>query len=110
MGEPILLLQVLMNLTVNARDAMPRGGKLSLQTLALDTGVMLIVEDTGAGMDEATLTSLFEPYFTTKPAGHGTGLGMAIVYGVVQQFGGWIRVESEVGEGTRFLIRLPVAA
>lgn len=110
MGEPILLLQALMNLTVNARDAMRDGGKFSIQTMALDHGLMLIVEDTGAGMDDATLASLFDPYFTTKPAGHGTGLGMAIVYGVVQQFGGWIRVESELGKGTRFLIRLPAAA
>jgi signal transduction histidine kinase len=110
MGESTLLLQVLMNLTLNARDAMPHGGKLSIQTLALDTGMMLVVEDTGAGMDDATLNTLFEPYFTTKPAGHGTGLGMAIVYGVVQQFGGWIRAESELGKGTRFLIRLPAAA
>jgi signal transduction histidine kinase len=110
MGESTLVLQVLMNLTLNARDAMPQGGKLSMQTLALDAGIMLIIEDTGVGMDEATLTTLFEPYFTTKPAGHGTGLGMAIVYGIVQQFGGWIRAESELGKGTRFLIRLPAAA
>lgn len=110
MGESTLILQVLMNLTLNARDAMPHGGKLSIHTLALDTGMMLIVEDTGVGMDDATLNTLFEPYFTTKPVGHGTGLGMAIVYGVVQQFDGWIRAESELGKGTRFLIRLPAAA
>jgi signal transduction histidine kinase len=110
MGEPILLMQVFMNLAVNARDAMPNGGKFSIQTLALDNGLMLIVEDTGIGMDDTTLSTLFEPYFTTKPVGHGTGLGMAIVYGVVQQFGGWIRVESEIGRGSRFLIRLPAAA
>jgi signal transduction histidine kinase len=110
MGESILMAQVFMNLAINARDAMPEGGKFSIQTLALDNALMLIVEDTGAGMDEPTLNSLFEPYFTTKPAGHGTGLGMAIVYGVVQQLGGWIRVESEIDKGTRFLIRLPAAA
>ncbi len=110
MGEPILMVQVLMNLTLNARDAMPDGGRFLIQTLALENALMLIVEDTGAGMDDATLNTLFEPYFTTKPAGRGTGLGLAIVYGVVQQFGGWIRVESEIGKGTRFLIRLPAAA
>lgn len=111
LGDSGLLTQVIMNLVVNARDAMPNGGTVTIRTSndAPLPGVLLLVEDSGTGINLATLPSIFEPRFTTKPEGRGTGLGLAIVYGVVEQFGGWIRVESEGGQGTRFLIRFPAA-
>jgi two-component system cell cycle sensor histidine kinase/response regulator CckA len=117
--------QVIMNLAVNARDAMPRGGKLTIETsnALLDSGfvrehhgaiagefILLSVSDTGSGMDKETQSRIFEPFFTTKEQGKGTGLGLATVYGIVKQAGGYVWVNSAPGEGTRFEVYFPRVA
>jgi signal transduction histidine kinase/ActR/RegA family two-component response regulator len=103
--------QIIVNLAVNARDAMPGGGRLGISTHFEfgSTDVRLAVEDTGEGMNEAIAARVFEPFFTTKEVGKGTGLGLATVYGIVEQFGGTITVTSRPGEGTRFDVVLPFA-
>ncbi len=121
-ADPGMLEQVLMNLAVNARDAMPKGGQLLIQTELAAVGsahvdahpqgrcgdfVRLTVLDTGCGMDSQTLARIFEPFFTTKEVGKGTGLGLATVYGIVQQHHGWVEVSSEPGRGTVFRLYFP---
>jgi PAS domain S-box-containing protein len=103
--------QVLMNLAVNARDAMPGGGQIRIALSNVEADgrpwVQLAVSDTGTGMDAETASHIFEPFFTTKGEGHGTGLGLATVYGIVQQSDGTIEVDSQPGRGTTFRVRLP---
>ncbi|MGZ4290111.1 MAG: ATP-binding protein [Gaiellaceae bacterium] len=99
--------QVLVNLAVNARDAMPDGGTLTIATRNQGDAAVVTVSDTGLGMDEQTRARIFEPFFSTKPVGEGSGLGLAMVYGIVQQSGGEISVESSPGGGTEFRIVLP---
>jgi two-component system cell cycle sensor histidine kinase/response regulator CckA len=108
-GDAGQMQQVLLNLAINARDAMPGGGVLTLRSGAFGGEVFLEVEDTGEGMDETTRARIFEPFFTTKEVGKGSGLGLAVVHGIVQQHGGRIEVESRLGKGSRFRIVLPAA-
>lgn len=105
--DPGYLVQVLMNLAVNARDAMPRGGRLSLTTRNLGGEVLLEITDSGMGMTPAVVRRAFEPFFTTKQVGRGTGLGLSVVLGIIQQAGGRIELDSEPGTGTTFRIYLP---
>ncbi len=124
-ADPGQLEQVLVNLAVNARDAMPAGGVLRIETMTIRVGpydtpphpsvrpgafVALEVRDTGIGMDEATQKRVFEPFFTTKDPGRGTGLGLATVYGIVQQSGGHVWAQSRPGHGSAFLLLLPEVA
>lgn len=125
LADPTQMEQVLMNLSINARDAMPKGGTLTIKTenVELKEGdparhpasckpgsyVLLQVADTGSGIDGAALDHIFEPFFTTKEAGKGTGLGLSTVYGIVNQHGGVVTVETTVGKGTTFRVLLPSA-
>ncbi len=106
-ADPAQLKQVLVNLVVNAIQAMPDGGTLTVSTRAGDSCVSLVVRDTGSGMDEKTVEKIFLPFFTTKDVNEGTGLGLAVVHGIVTAHGGTIDAASQPGHGTRFEIHLP---
>jgi PAS domain S-box-containing protein len=123
-ADTSLVEQIVMNLSINARDAMPKGGKLVIETSARDVDpasarrypegrpgrfVCLIVTDNGCGMEPGVVHRIFEPFFTTKETGKGTGLGLATVYAVVKQLRGWIEVQSQVGSGTTFKIFIPAS-
>lgn len=107
-ADPAQLNQVFVNLVVNALQATPEGGKVKVQTLHEGDHLSLIIEDTGMGMSEEVLKKIFTPFFTTKEVGQGTGLGLPVVHGIVTSHGGSIKVESQIGQGTRCEIRLPV--
>jgi len=109
-ADPGCIVQVLLNLAVNARDAMPRGGQIAIDLSERAGRVQLAFSDTGHGMDDATQAKIFEPFFTTKAPGVGTGLGLATVFGIVEQAGGTIAVRSAPDQGTTFTIELPRAA
>jgi PAS domain S-box-containing protein len=121
-GDAGMVDQVLMNLVVNSRDAMPKGGKLIIETSSVDfdektskqvpkaragSFVCLSVTDSGCGIPKENISKIFEPFFTTKEVGKGTGLGLATLFGIIQQLGGWVNVYSEVGQGTTFRVYLP---
>jgi len=123
LADPDQIHLVIMNLAVNARDAMPAGGRLDIETKEVEVGaeastaehpeampgryVVMTVTDSGHGMDETTRRHIFEPFYTTKEVGKGTGLGLATVYGIIRQSGGWVDVWSEVGVGTTMKVYLP---
>ena len=108
--DPSQIQQVFMNMIINAAEAMNGAGQLALATryVPADQSVEVEFTDTGHGISEEELERIFDPFFTTKEVGHGTGLGLAISYGIVKEHGGAISVESEVGKGATFIIRLPV--
>lgn len=107
-ADPTQLQQVLVNLAVNSLHAMPHGRRLTVKTSAEKGCVCLVIEDTGTGMNEEVKDKIFTPFFTTKDVGEGTGLGLAVVHGIVTSHGGSIHVESELGHGARFTIKLPI--
>jgi signal transduction histidine kinase len=108
-GNASKLQQVFMNLALNARDAMPAGGRLTITTRVVDTSLVVDFRDTGIGIAPEHIARIYDPFFTTKEVGQGTGLGLALSYGIIQEHGGRIFVESRPNEGAHFTIKLPTA-
>jgi CheY-like chemotaxis protein len=106
--DPVEIQQILLNLALNSRDAMPEGGRIMITTAFAGSVVELRVSDNGSGMDASTRARVFDPFFTTKDPGRGTGLGLSTVYGIVRRAGGRIELESEPGAGTTVTVRLPL--
>lgn len=106
-GDANQLQQVFLNILLNARDAMPDGGTLKIKTYTQEDSVMVEIEDSGIGISKENLKRVFDPFFTTKPSGRGTGLGLAVCYGIITAHGGNIEVQSQSGKGTKFTIRFP---
>jgi two-component system, NtrC family, sensor kinase len=106
-GNTGKLQQVFVNLFLNARDAMPSGGELAIHTGMNESMVIVDISDTGNGIPSENLKKIFDPFFTTKSIGKGTGLGLAVTYGIIQEHGGKIFVDSDTGRGTRFTLKLP---
>ena len=100
--------QVLLNLLINAKEAMPKGGTLTLRTGREDNRVLIHIQDTGVGISEEIMDKIFEAFFTTKKKVKGVGLGLSVCYGIIKDHGGDIKVESEKGKGTTFVILLPI--
>jgi len=109
-GVEYKLQQVFLNLFLNARDAMPRGGWLTIASREDDPGAIVEIGDTGSGIPPEQLSRIYDPFFTTKELGKGTGIGLSITYGIVQEHGGNITCESAIGQGTRFTLSLPIAS
>jgi PAS domain S-box-containing protein len=106
-GNTGKLQQVFVNLFLNARDAMPSGGELAIHTGMNESMIIVDISDTGHGISKEHLKKIFDPFFTTKSIGKGTGLGLAVTYGIIQEHGGKIFVDSDTGRGTRFTLKLP---
>jgi signal transduction histidine kinase len=109
-GNAPKLQQVFMNLILNARDAMPRGGRLEISVSADDHAAIVLFRDSGVGIAQENLHKIYDPFFTTKQIGQGTGLGLAVSFGIIQDHGGHIQVESQPGQGTAFYLSLPLAS
>lgn len=101
--------QVALNLVLNSRDAMPNGGDFAVRVYANSTGVVISIADTGKGIDADTAEHIFDPFYTTKPAGKGTGLGLAVCYGIITAHGGSIEVAQNSPTGTIFTVSIPIS-
>ena len=106
-GNAGKLQQVFVNLFLNARDAMPSGGQLKIETSMNESMVIVDIPDTGVGICDENIRRIYDPFFTTKSIGRGTGLGLAMTYGIIQEHGGSIFVDSAPGQGTHFRLKLP---
>jgi signal transduction histidine kinase len=107
-ADSVQISQILVNLITNAIHAMPKGGKITVATKGKNEHVSLIVSDTGSGMSNEVKKKIFEPFYTTKPVGQGTGLGLSVVHGIVEEHNGRILVHSSPGKGAKFEIVLPL--
>ena len=109
-GIPGQVVQIVLNLSLNALDAMPDGGRLTIHAQSTPGHIVIRIEDTGCGVPAEIGRRVFEPFFTTKDPGQGTGLGLAVTYGIVERLGGTIDLDSQMGKGTVFTVRIPVLA